>query len=45
MPNLRENLLYLREQRGMSQSQLAARLDVSRQSVQKWEADYYDGRV
>lgn len=39
MPNLRENLLYLREQRGMSQSQLAARLDVSRQSVQKWEAE------
>ena len=39
MSNLRENLLYLREQRGMSQSQLAARLDVSRQSVAKWEAE------
>lgn len=39
MSNLRENLQYLRAQRGMSQSQLAARLDVSRQSVAKWEAE------
>lgn len=39
MSNLRENLQYLRAQRGMSQSQLAARLDVSRQSVAKWESE------
>lgn len=39
MPGLRENLQFLRAQKGMSQSQLAARLDVSRQSVAKWEAE------
>lgn len=39
MSHLRENLQYLRAQRGMSQAQLAARLDVSRQSVAKWEAE------
>lgn len=39
MSHLRTNLQYLRAQKGMSQSQLAARLDVSRQSVAKWEAE------
>lgn len=33
-----EKLLLLRRQKGMSQEQLAEMLDVSRQSVSKWEA-------
>ena len=33
-----EKLLLLRRQKGMSQEQLAEMLDVSRQSVLKWEA-------
>ena len=34
----RDNLLYLRQQRNMTQEQLAMLLGVSRQSVAKWEA-------
>lgn len=33
-----ENLQFLRTQRGMTQEQLAERLEVSRQSVSKWES-------
>ena len=33
-----EKLLLLRKQKGLSQEQLAEMLDVSRQSVSKWEA-------
>ena len=33
-----EKLVMLRKKRGMSQEQLAELLDVSRQSVSKWEA-------
>ena len=36
--NFSEKLLMLRRQKGMSQEQLAEMLDVSRQSVSKWEA-------
>lgn len=35
---LAENLQYLRAREGMTQEQLAERLDVSRQSVSKWES-------
>lgn len=35
---LSENLPYLRSRQGMTQEQLAERLDVSRQSVSKWES-------
>lgn len=35
----RENLQYLRSTRDMSQADLAQQLDVSRQSVAKWEAE------
>lgn len=35
---LSENLPYLRARQGMTQEQLAERLDVSRQSVSKWES-------
>lgn len=35
----RENLQYLRSTRDMSQADLAQHLDVSRQSVAKWEAE------
>ena len=34
----RDNLLYQRQQRNMTQEQLAMLLGVSRQSVAKWEA-------
>lgn len=33
-----EKILYLRKKEGMSQEDLAARLDVSRQTVYKWES-------
>ena len=39
------NLQHLRAERNMTQEQLAMLLGVSRQSVTKWEADYYDGWV
>lgn len=35
--NLSEKILALRKSRGMSQEELAEKLDVSRQSVSKWE--------
>ncbi|MCI8441736.1 MAG: helix-turn-helix transcriptional regulator [Provencibacterium sp.] len=34
-----ENLQYLRTEQGLTQEQLAERLEVSRQSVSKWESD------
>lgn len=34
---LSENLKFLRKQKGMSQEELAARLNVVRQTVSKWE--------
>ncbi|MCI9444493.1 MAG: helix-turn-helix domain-containing protein [Oscillospiraceae bacterium] len=36
--SLAENLQYLRAREGITQEQLAERLDVSRQSVSKWES-------
>ena len=36
--SLSENLQYLRAREGITQEQLAERLDVSRQSVSKWES-------
>lgn len=33
-----ENLQYLRKKHQLTQEQLAERLDVSRQSVSKWES-------
>lgn len=36
---LAENLQYLRAREGVTQEQLAERLDVSRQSVSKWESN------
>ena len=36
--SLGENLQYLRAREGVIQDQLAERLDVSRQSVSKWES-------
>ena len=33
-----ENLQYIRAQAGITQEQLAEQLDVSRQSVSKWES-------
>ena len=36
--SLAENLQYLRAREGLTQEQLAERLDVSRQSVSKWES-------
>lgn len=36
--SLSENLQYLRAREGMTQEQLAERLEVSRQSVSKWES-------
>lgn len=36
--SLAENLQYLRAREGVTQEQLAERLDVSRQSVSKWES-------
>ena len=37
--SLAENLQYLRAREGITQEQLAERLDVSRQSVSKWESN------
>ena len=37
--NFSENLQTLRKSKGISQEQLAERLDVSRQAVSKWETD------
>ena len=37
--SLAENLQYLRAREGVTQEQLAERLDVSRQSVSKWESN------
>ncbi|MBR2916821.1 MAG: helix-turn-helix domain-containing protein, partial [Clostridia bacterium] len=34
-----EKIVHLRSQAGLSQEQLADRIDVSRQSVSKWEMD------
>lgn len=39
LSHLGENLRFLRQQRGMSQEELAQRLDVTRQSVSKWESE------
>lgn len=36
---LGERIKYLRKQNGLSQEQLADKLSVSRQAVQKWESD------
>lgn len=36
--SLSENLQFLRQRQGLTQEQLAERLDVSRQSVSKWES-------
>lgn len=36
--SLSENLQFLRQRRGVTQEQLAEELDVSRQSVSKWES-------
>ena len=36
--SLSENLQFLRARQGLTQEQLAERLDVSRQSVSKWES-------
>ena len=35
---LSQKITYLRKQKGWSQEQLAAKLEVSRQAVYKWEA-------
>ena len=37
--SLGENLQYLRKRDNITQEQLAEQLDVSRQSVSKWESD------
>ena len=37
--SFRDNLQYLRTQRGMTQEQLAMLLGVSRQSISKWESE------
>ena len=37
--SFRDNLQYLRSQRGMTQEQLAMLLGVSRQSISKWESE------
>ena len=34
-----ENLQFLRKLRGMTQEDLAEKMDVSRQSVSKWESN------
>ena len=34
-----KKLLYLRQQRGLSQEELASALHVSRQTISKWESD------
>ena len=36
--NFSEKLLTLRKTKGMTQEQLAEKLDVSRQSISKWES-------
>jgi AbrB family looped-hinge helix DNA binding protein len=33
----KDNLVYLRKMKGMSQENLAARLDITRQTLSKWE--------
>ena len=40
--SLSENLQFLRQRRGITQEQLAEELDVSRQSVSKWESGASD---
>ena len=37
--SLGENLQFLRKKNNITQEQLAEQLDVSRQSVSKWESD------
>lgn len=37
--NLTEKLIYLRKKQGLTQVELAEKLDVSRQAVSKWESD------
>ena len=34
-----ENLQFLRKRRGMTQEELAEKMEVSRQSVSKWESN------
>ena len=36
--NMAQKIMELRKQRGWSQEELAQRLEVSRQSVSKWES-------
>lgn len=36
--NLADKIVVLRKQRGWSQEDLAEKLDISRQSVSKWES-------
>lgn len=37
--NLTEKLIYLRKKQGLTQVELAEKLDVSRQAVSKWESE------
>ncbi len=37
--NFADNLRVLRERSGMTQEQLAERMEVSRQTVSKWESE------
>ena len=43
--NFSEKLLTLRKTKGMTQEQLAERLDVSRQSISKWESELWESDV